>query len=72
MSLFWLGEKSERVEFRFGKGRVYRPAKYPDQPLTFWAFESSPFSRFVRECLVELVPSHSFLTLFLTVVIIDR
>eukprot|EP00210_Caulerpa_lentillifera_P008237 g7863.t2 len=44
---------------RAGRGSTYRKAKYPDQPLVFWGYELSPFSKFVREVLVELVRSHS-------------
>lgn len=46
---------------RSGRGRTYRKAKYPDQPLIFWGYEGSPFSRIVREVLVELVRIIQFL-----------
>jgi len=36
------------------RGRVYRPARHPAEPLDLWSFEASPFSRLVRETLCEL------------------
>lgn len=39
---------------RIGRGFNYRQAKYPEKPLVFWGYELSPFSKFVREALVEL------------------
>jgi glutathione S-transferase len=39
---------------RQGRGLKARPAKAPEQMLELWSFESSPFSRIVRERLTEL------------------
>jgi glutathione S-transferase len=39
---------------RATRGRVYRPARQPAEPLDLWSFEASPFSRLVRETLCEL------------------
>lgn len=39
---------------RFGAGRAARPSRAPEQPLALYSFESSPFSRRVRERLCEL------------------
>lgn len=39
---------------RLGRGRTARPSQAPDKPLELWSFESSPFSRLVRERLSEL------------------
>lgn len=39
---------------RIGKGTHYAPAKQPEKPLELYSFESSPFSRPVRERLSEL------------------
>jgi glutathione S-transferase len=36
------------------RGRHYRPARRPDEPLDLWSFEASPYSRLVRETLCEL------------------
>ena len=36
------------------RGLRYRPAKRPRRPLALWSFESSPYSRLVRERLTEL------------------
>lgn len=36
------------------RGTVGRPAKHPQQLLELWSFESSPYSRLVRERLTEL------------------
>lgn len=36
------------------RGRSYRPAAQPAQPLELWSFEASPFCRLVRETLSEL------------------
>ena len=36
------------------RGIRYRPARQPEQNLHLWSFESSPFSRLVRERLTEL------------------
>jgi glutathione S-transferase len=36
------------------RGLHARPSKAPDQPLELYSFESSPFSRLVREVLCEL------------------
>lgn len=39
---------------RHGKGNTTRVSKLPEQPLVLYSFESSPFSRRVRELLCEL------------------
>jgi glutathione S-transferase len=39
---------------RLNKGQQVRPSRMPEQPLELWSFESSPFSRMVRETLCEL------------------
>lgn len=39
---------------RLNKGKKAKPSKEPEQPLTLYSFESSPFSRPVREKLCEL------------------
>ncbi|MCB1609240.1 MAG: glutathione S-transferase N-terminal domain-containing protein [Xanthomonadales bacterium] len=39
---------------RLGRGARARPSRAPLQPLSLWSFESSPFSRLVRERLCEL------------------
>ena len=39
---------------RFGAGRAARPSRAPAQPLELYSFESSPYSRRVRELLCEL------------------
>lgn len=39
---------------RGGRGRVARPSRAPDRALHLWSFESSPYSRLVRERLCEL------------------
>ena len=39
---------------RFGNGRNAKPSRAPEQPLALWSFESSPYSRRVREQLSEL------------------
>ena len=39
---------------RIGRGLKARPAQVPAQPLHLWSFESSPYSRLVRERLCEL------------------
>ncbi len=39
---------------RLNAGSHYRPAKHPALPLELFSFESSPYSRPVRECLSEL------------------
>lgn len=43
---------------RAGKGSIYTKAKMPPQPLEVWAYEASPFSKLVREVLVELELPH--------------
>ncbi|CAH1418318.1 unnamed protein product [Lactuca virosa] len=43
---------------RMGKGSIYTKAKMPAQPLEVWAYEASPFSKLVREVLVELELPH--------------
>ncbi|MFZ5723381.1 MAG: glutathione S-transferase N-terminal domain-containing protein [Pseudomonadota bacterium] len=39
---------------RLARGHRVRPSKAPEQPLHLWSFESSPYSRLVRERLTEL------------------
>jgi len=39
---------------RFGAGRAARPSRAPDEPLTLYSFESSPYARRVRELMCEL------------------
>jgi glutathione S-transferase len=39
---------------RLNKGQYVRPSRMPEKPLELWSFESSPFSRLVRETLCEL------------------
>jgi glutathione S-transferase len=39
---------------RLGRGWKMRPSRAPKKPLHLWSFESSPFSRLVRERLCEL------------------
>lgn len=39
---------------RIGRGVFARPSKAPEQPLELYSFESSPYSRLVRERLCEL------------------
>jgi glutathione S-transferase len=39
---------------RLNKGQQVRPSRMPEKPLELWSFESSPFSRMVRETLCEL------------------
>lgn len=39
---------------RGGRGSRYRPARAPDEPLTLYSFEASPYCRIVREVLSEL------------------
>ncbi|XP_062112759.1 uncharacterized protein LOC133823922 [Humulus lupulus] len=43
---------------RPGKGSTYSPAKLPPKPLEIWAYEGSPFCKYVREVLVELELPH--------------
>ncbi|KAL5545833.1 hypothetical protein UlMin_005520 [Ulmus minor] len=43
---------------RAGKGSIYSPAKLPPKPLEIWAYEGSPFCKYVREVLVELELPH--------------
>ncbi len=44
---------------RLGRGSRARPSRRPKQPLALWSFESSPYSRPVREVLSELeLPYH--------------
>lgn len=43
---------------RMGKGSIYTKSKMPPQPLEIWAYEASPFSKLVREVLVELELPH--------------
>lgn len=39
---------------RGGRGVRYRPARAPEQPLTLYSFEASPYCRIAREALCEL------------------
>lgn len=39
---------------RAGSGRSARASRAPEQPLELWSFETSPYSRYVRETLCEL------------------
>jgi glutathione S-transferase len=39
---------------RGAQGVRYRPARAPEQPLTLYSFEASPFCRIAREALCEL------------------
>ena len=39
---------------RLGNGRSVRASRTPNQPLELWSFETSPYSRRVRETLCEL------------------
>ena len=39
---------------RAGSGRTARPSRPAAQPLALWSFETSPYSRYVREMLCEL------------------
>ncbi len=39
---------------RLNRGQQVRPSRMPEKPLELWSFESSPFSRMVRETLCEL------------------
>ncbi|GAB2229562.1 hypothetical protein Droror1_Dr00013808 [Drosera rotundifolia] len=43
---------------RMGRGGSYTPAKLPPKPLELWAYEPSPFSKVVREVLVEFELPH--------------
>jgi glutathione S-transferase len=36
------------------RGAYYRPARAPEQPLTLYSFEASPYCRIAREALCEL------------------
>lgn len=40
-------------QLRFNAGKYYKPALPAQYPLTLYSFESSPYSRFVRERLCE-------------------
>ncbi|MDN5874623.1 MAG: glutathione S-transferase N-terminal domain-containing protein, partial [Sinobacteraceae bacterium] len=42
------------AQVRHGHGRHARPSKVPEEPLELYSFESSPYSRLVRETLCEL------------------
>nr|WEU39140.1 glutathione S-transferase [Saccharina japonica] len=42
------------------KGSKYTPAKMPKKPLELWGYESSPFTKVVREKLCELEIPHKF------------
>mmetsp|Transcript_27376 Transcript_27376/g.43076 ORF Transcript_27376/g.43076 Transcript_27376/m.43076 type:complete len:331 (-) Transcript_27376:374-1366(-) len=48
--------------FRAGKGSKYVKASIPEQPLEFWGYEGSPFTKVVRERLVELELPHLYRT----------
>ncbi|MFD2230933.1 glutathione S-transferase N-terminal domain-containing protein [Alkalimarinus sediminis] len=48
---------------RFNAGTVAKPSKGADKPLTLYSFESSPFSRPVRELLCELELPYLLVTL---------
>ena len=48
-----MGSKLASI-IRLNAGKSYTPAKDPKHPLTLYSFESSPFSRLVREKLCEL------------------
>lgn len=48
---------------RFNAGTKARPSKGAEQPLTLYSFESSPFSRPVRELLCELELPYLLVTL---------
>ncbi len=50
----WIVASSLASYLRLGAGFSYRPAKKPEQPLELFSFESSPFSRVVRETLSEM------------------
>lgn len=39
---------------RAGRGSAYRASRVPQQPLTLWGYELSPFVRLVKEVLSEL------------------
>ena len=39
---------------RGGRGTRYRPARMPEQPLTLYSMEASPYCRIAREALCEL------------------
>lgn len=43
---------------RFGKGSTVKPSNLPNEPLTLWAYEGSPFCKIVREELCELEIPH--------------
>jgi glutathione S-transferase len=43
---------------RAGSGRSVRPNRAPEKPLELWSFETSPYSRYVREALCELELSY--------------
>jgi hypothetical protein len=43
---------------RFGKGSEFVDNKPPKSPIIFWAYESSPFCKIVREKLCELEIPH--------------
>ena len=43
-----------------GKGGKYSPSTLPAEPLVLWGYEPSPFTRVVRERIVELALPHLF------------
>lgn len=47
---------------RVGKGGKYSPSTLPKEPLILWGYEPSPFTRVVRERIVELEIPHIFKT----------
>jgi len=44
---------------RINRGNRYRASNIPEQPLIFWSYEGSPFTKLVRERLVELGLPHT-------------
>ena len=63
----------EKNGVRGGRGGSYRKAKYPEKPLVMWGYELSPFTKFVREVLVELVRNCLALTdTFLDTPVVSR
>lgn len=48
---------------RNGSGTQWRPAKTAEQPLTLYGFESSPYTRLVRERLCEYGIPYTLITL---------
>tara|TARA_R110001592_G_scaffold354185_1_gene653661 strand:- start:5373 stop:6167 length:795 start_codon:yes stop_codon:yes gene_type:complete len=52
----WINNLASKLAstIRLNAGKKYVPAKSPKHPLTLYSFESSPYSRIVREHLCEL------------------